>query len=337
MKPFLVNVPVAIDAFVRPEVLKKTFSAIKEARPSKLFIISDGPRKGISGDIENIKESRRIVEDIDWDCEVDKIYFDSNQGMYTKGKIAREIIFSRVDRCIFLEDDLLVSVSFFRFCADLLEKYKDDLRIHFITGMNYLGNYSDPTSDYFFCAEGSIWGFATWKRTYIQFNNNYKNDEYVLRLIKKLADKDKKRYSKIIDGYAKNEYYNGHIAGIEYYKNLLKYSQNQLFIVPKKNMVNCLGYTKGSTHGSDSLRKMPRALRRLYDMETFEYQFPLRHPSYIVRDIDYEDKVNKIMAWNSNLIKNTRRIESLIYHLYYGDYSRIIKKIKGMLRKEIEN
>jgi hypothetical protein len=100
-----------------------------------------------------------------------KTYFD-----------AQSSIFSIVDRCIFLEDDVLVSVSFFRYCEELLEKYRDDLRVHYISGMNYLGKYSGPNSDYFFSGEGSIWGYATWKRTIELQNLNYRKDEYIMNM-----------------------------------------------------------------------------------------------------------------------------------------------------------
>jgi len=336
MKPYLVNVPVAVDVFVRPENLKIVFNSIRKARPSILFLVSDGPRESVPSDIENIKKSRDVVSNIDWNCKVHKIYFERNQGMYAKGVAARKYIFDLVDRCIFLEDDILVSISFFKFCSELLEKYKDDLRIHYITGMNYIGNYNEPIADYFFCNEGSIWGFATWKRTIEQFNHDYKNDKYALKQIMHLAEKDKKRYSRKISGYINNNSYNGHEAATEYYKNILKYSQNQLFIVPKKNMVSCLGYDKGSTHGPDSLFKMPKALQRIYNMKTYEYSFPLKHPKYVVRDEYYENDINKFMAWNSDLKRIMRRLEVFFRHVYFRDFSRINKKIRELFNKQVE-
>jgi hypothetical protein len=336
MKPFLVDVPVALDVFVRPDTLKLVFESIKKARPSILFLISDGPRPEIISDIENIKKSREIVNNIDWECTIYRLYFETNQGMYTKGAISKKFIFNKVDRCIFLEDDIFVSVSFFKFCAELLEKYKDDLRVHYITGMNYLGNYNKPIADYFFCAEGSIWGWATWRRTFEQYNHDYKYDKYILKSIMNLAEKDKKKYSRKILGYVNNNDYNGHVAATEYYKNILKYSQNQLFIVPKKNMVCCLGNTKGSTHGPDSILKIPKALQRIYNMKTYEYSFPLKNPQYLVRDEYYEKEVDKIMAWNNDVKQIIRRIEVFFRHIYFRDFDRINKKLVQLYKKQIE-
>ena len=44
MKPFLVDVPVLILFFNRPQQLSQVFEQVRNARPSKLFLYQDGPR-----------------------------------------------------------------------------------------------------------------------------------------------------------------------------------------------------------------------------------------------------------------------------------------------------
>ena len=46
-------------------------------------------------------------------------------------------VFENVDRAIILEHDCLPSQDFFRFCEELLEKYKDDERFMHISGDNF--------------------------------------------------------------------------------------------------------------------------------------------------------------------------------------------------------
>ena len=88
-----------------------------------------------------------------------------------------------------------------------------------ICGMNHMGVYDDVETDYFFFSkQGSIWGFATWKRTYDMYNDfDYKNDKYIMKLLKKQT-KNNKIFWKRIKNYANNKYYEGHIAASEFFR-----------------------------------------------------------------------------------------------------------------------
>lgn len=323
MKPFLVDVPVLLFVFIRPDTLAQVFDVIKEARPSKLFFASDGPRENNSTDKIKIQQSREIVENIDWDCEVHRIYFDKNQGMYATFKSAMDYVFERVDRCIFLEDDVVTSISFFEYCRDVLEKYKDDLRINMVCGMNHLETYDEASADYFFTKGASIWGFALWKRTYDLFYDfSYGQDNYSLNRLIENA-KDYKRFQSSLVGYLKDKNYNGHPAGPEFYLGLTMFSQNQLNIVPKKNMVCNIGYGEGNTHFSDDIRKLPKAVQKMFNMKTYEIEMPIKHPKYMIEDKNYEKLLYRMMG-RSMAVKISRRIEVLTRKLYY-DTAKILK------------
>lgn len=99
-KPWLVDVPVKVNIWVRPECQRKQFEVIKQARPSILFIQSDGGRNEQEWKI--INEHRKMFDtEIDWDCTVYKLYEETNQGMYTMGRKLHDFVWSKVDRCIF--------------------------------------------------------------------------------------------------------------------------------------------------------------------------------------------------------------------------------------------
>jgi len=337
-KPFLIDVPVLLYIFVRPDTLIKVFDVIKKARPSILFIVSDGPREDVPTDKKKINESRRIVEDIDWNCKIHKLYYDSNKGMYSIFRIANDYVFSQVDRCIFLEDDNVPSLCYFKFCAELLEKYSNDLRINRICGFNHLGFFKEPSADYFFSFEGSIWGSAYWKRTYDNFDYQFRygKDEYTLKNLKQ--NSTVMFYTKALS-YFKGLYCDGHVAGPEFFLKLSLYLNNSINIVATKNMICNIGFTEGSAHTANSLNKMPKAIQKLFNMEIFEYDFPLKHPNYLVVDKNFTDKYYRILGWGYPIIQLYRRIESFIRQLTYYDrkiyIKRLIKKIFN--NKFIEN
>lgn len=146
---YLVDVPVCINLWIRPQCQRLQFEVIKKARPSILFLISDGGRT--ETEWQAIFQNRALYdEEIDWDCTVYKMYEKENRGLYAMDRKSFDLVWKVVDRCIFLEDDILPSVSFFPYCKELLERYKDDLRVNVICGMNHLGVYEAASSDYFF-------------------------------------------------------------------------------------------------------------------------------------------------------------------------------------------
>lgn len=77
----------------------KIFSYIKSDRPSILFIVSD---EGSNEEEKKlVLESREIVEQIDWNCTVHRIYAsEGNLGLYAMEAQAEDYVFQHVDRCV---------------------------------------------------------------------------------------------------------------------------------------------------------------------------------------------------------------------------------------------
>ena len=78
MKSALVDVPVLILFFNRPQQLSQVFEQVKKARPSRLFLYQDGARN--ERDLPGIEACREIVSQIDWECEVERLYQEKNFG-----------------------------------------------------------------------------------------------------------------------------------------------------------------------------------------------------------------------------------------------------------------
>ena len=80
MKPFKTDIAVAMIFFNRPDTLKTVFESVREAQPSKLYLIQDGARANRPKDVENVAKCREVVSNIDWECEVVHDYSDINLG-----------------------------------------------------------------------------------------------------------------------------------------------------------------------------------------------------------------------------------------------------------------
>lgn len=329
MRPFSVDVPVKTNIWIRPDLQRKQFEVIRKARPSELFIISDGGRN--EEEWARINESRRMFDtEIDWDCKVHKYYADHNYGMYATDDFTNKVIWSEVDRCVILEDDILPSVSFFEYCRELLEKYKDDLRISMICGMNHEGISQDVTADYLFSRYGSIWGVARWRRTVADYEKaSYQTDPYAMRCLKDyLLSQGKKMHWHQINEVVNHQGYDGHIPGDEYFMNLAAYTQHQVMIVPKKNLISNIGCDPHAEH-SDSLDRLPKGIRRVFNMQTYELEFPLKHPDYVIPDLEYEKRRNRIMVLDHPWIGAWRKIERASLILKHDGLDTMIRKIRA--------
>ena len=148
--PAEVDVAVLILFFTRPEPLKKVFDAIRQARPSKLYLYQDGPRG--PQDMAGIEACRQVVcdDEIDWECDVQRNYQTVNAGCDPSNFNAQKWAFSLSDKCVIFEDDSIPSVSFIRFCKEMLDRYEHDERIVMIEGFNTDEVSPDVPDDYFF-------------------------------------------------------------------------------------------------------------------------------------------------------------------------------------------
>ncbi len=166
----MLNTPVAFIIFNRPEKTARVFEAIRQARPRQLFIIADGPRT--EAEQGRTDAARAMTENIDWDCEVHRKYEDKNLGIKKGPPQGISWVFSQVEQAIIIEDDCLPDPTFFPYCEELLERYKDDERVMHISGNNFQQDnrsFTCPES-YYFSYIPNLWGWATWRRAWIKFD-----------------------------------------------------------------------------------------------------------------------------------------------------------------------
>lgn len=286
MIPYLNDVAVLFIFFARPKQTQAVFEQIKTARPSKLFLYQDGPRPDREDDVENIARCREIVEQIDWQCEVHRMYQTENVGCDPSEYISQKWMFGIVDKGIVLEDDDVPSQSFFPFCKELLDRYENDDRINMICGMNNVDSFADhcPYS-YFFSRSGSIWGWATWKRNVDRWEPDYDflKDDYTIRLIRGQEGKRAPLLFRTIHMHKE--------SGRAHYESILGMHRrlwNQVNIVPTLNMITNIGVDGNTTHSVANIKLLPPKIRHLMYKERYELTFPLNHPPYIVEDPTYE-------------------------------------------------
>lgn len=328
--PAKIDVAVLILFFNRPETFKQVFEAVRKARPSKLFLYQDGMRD--ERDRAGVEECRRIAENIDWECEVHRNYQERNYGCDPSGFLSKKWAFTMTDKCVLLEDDTVPSESFFLFCKEMLDKYENDNRVNMIAGFNPDEITKNIPCDYFFTSIFSIWGWATWRRVMDSCEADYKflDDSFTVTRLAALV-KERRYRSDFMQMCRDHK-----TSGKEYFESIFWANMllnNGLAIMPTHNLVNNVGLTADSTHYSVNLQTLPRRVRRMFTMRRFELTFPLKHPRYVMENVEYKEHFYKANAWGYPLIKISRSFEELFLNLQHGNFIVITKAVKNRVNK----
>ena len=186
--------------------------------------------------------------------------------------------------------------------------------------MNHLGVFEGPPSDYFFAKSGSIWGFALWKRTFesLEYNLNFTQNKYSYNLFLNSIPKNRrKRIEMNINAKRKNWEEKKQLGDFELVNLASFYMQHGLMIIPRKNMISCHGISENSGHSVNNPLKLPKKIRRLFFMKTHELSFPIKHPKYIIADINYDKLILKYHGKN-NIARFVQNIETKLRCFIYG-------------------
>jgi hypothetical protein len=168
------DVPVLFLVFNRPETTRRVFNQIKKIKPAKLYVVADGPRGGVSGEVDKCAQVRAIATNVDWDCKVETHFRNENLGCKLSISNGIDWFFSKEDRGIILEDDCLPNDAFFAFCKKMLELYENAPKVFSISGINIFGQDVQSNS-YYFSKYQSIWGWATWRSRWIEYDVEIKD------------------------------------------------------------------------------------------------------------------------------------------------------------------
>lgn len=289
------NVPVLFIAFNRPRETKLVLDAIGRVKPAKLYIAADGPRKDRPQDVINCDEVRRICKTaINWPCEVNLRFRNDNLGCGGGPRDAYDWFFSNEESGIILEDDCVPSKSFFSFCEEMLNLYRNDDKVFSINGNNFGYEASDPSS-FFFGRFMNPCGWATWRKSYKLVDYDLSQWEkirfkkyFLHRRLNRWFDFDLgwiKYWEEIFDN-TREKVKNG--SKIQYWDYQWIYSQlleGRYSIIPPKNLITNIGYNENGTHITDEND-------RLANLRSFELKLPINTPKRTKYAIEYNFEKN---------------------------------------------
>ena len=278
MTDWQLKTPVAFLIFNRPDTTEKVFDAIRQARPPKLLVVADGPRADRPDEVKKCIATRSIFESVDWRCVVLTNYSEVNLGCKRRVSSGLDWVFTIVEEAIILEDDCLPHPTFFRFCEELLKKYRGDERVMMISGTNYLLDKLEIEESYIFSRYFAIWGWASWRRAWAKYDITMSNWE-ILRVQAQLNSLYPQKYMRRYISSAFDAAYKNKIDTWDtqwFYTCLFN---NGLCIVPKVNLISNIGLNGTHTTGNTSNNFLP-----VYYLELEK----LKHPGLIFANNLYD-------------------------------------------------
>ncbi len=306
------NTPVLFIAFNRPQAAERVFGAIRLAQPPRLYFAVDGPRENPLGDAQKIRDVYDLVMcQIDWRCEVKTLLREENLGCKQAVSSAINWFFENEEAGIILEDDCLPSQSFFWYCEELLEKYKQDYRIMNISGYNILDGRMENPFSYYFGHIGFAWGWATWRRAWRQFDLTMSDwPDFKAMGLHRFPPFSETR-NMIFE-----RTFRGEIDTWDYQWNYAVAKNNGLSAIPTRSLIKNIGFGKDATHSPEN-----GGVRAL--IENNECVFPLKHPDFVFPNKKLDDTVVSFVKMEtrfllvSRIIRRIRLIVSSVLHYFF--------------------
>jgi len=292
--------PLAMLVFNRPEHTARVFAAVRQARPERLFVVADGPRRDRPGEETICRQTRAIFDAVDWPCEVVRIFSEANLGCRARISSGISEVFTHVDRCIFLEDDCLPDPTFFPFCTELLDRYADDDRVMAISGDGFtsaLGHMRFPHS-YYFTRYFHVWGWATWRRAWKHYEAaaskwpEVRDTDFLRRT---LGSREAALYWKLW----LEQCHDGRLNTWDIPWVFSCWMAGGLAICPDRNLVTNIGFDGTGTHTGGS---SPMA-----GLATTPMEFPLQHPPTIAAN-DAADRWTQRHLFSGSLRQRWKRV-----------------------------
>ena len=283
------NTAIAIIIFNRPDVTRRVVDVVANVRPKKLFVIADGPRLWKAGEADSCAAARSVIDSVDWDCEVLKNYSDVNLGVGNRPASGLRWVFDQADAAIVLEDDCVPHPTFFRYCDELLDRYRDDERVMHISGDNW--QFGRRSSSYYFSCYCYSCGWATWRRAFQHYDPelrlwpSLRGSPWLLDILgdPQAVDFWGRRFDMIRESGV-----NKH--GWDWPWLFACWAHRGLSILPSSNLITNIGFGDDATHTKSLVDE-----RAHVPLEAMT--FPMVHPPAMIRDVEADRRIFAQVAW----------------------------------------
>lgn len=276
--------PVVLLIFNRPHTTARVLDAIRGAQPRRLFVVADGPRNAAEAAL--CDATRAVLARVDWPCQVVTNFAGQNLGCGRRVSSGLDWVFDQVTEAVILEDDCVPEPMFFRYCAELLARYRAQDQVMMVCGHNPLAQEQPGRLSYHFSQYGSHWGWATWRRSWRLYDfamTAWHEPDVRLRLQRAVGDAGYLAYQ--LDLWAAVSC--GRIDTWDCQWTFMQLLHGGLAAVPSVNLISNIGFSAEGTHTRHGLALAAQSVCR-------PLSFPLDHPPAVAAHEWYD---RQLMNW----------------------------------------
>lgn len=303
--------PILFLVFNRPDTTKRVFEAIRAARPARLYVAADGARADRPDEAARCEAVRRVATAIDWPCELFTLFRSSNLGCKRAVSSAITWFFEHETEGIVLEDDCLPDPSFFPYVDEMLERYRSDERVMWVSGDNFISSHWKSPASYYFSRYPHIWGWATWRRAWQHYDVDMREwhasdkEAFLERRLPGLR-RARAHWRSIFDKVS-----TGGIDTWDYQWVHACWKADGIGCLPEVNLISNIGFGAGATHTRSAESKHA-------NLAVAPIVQPLRHPLAVCADddadrwtsehvLDIDERPSELGRWGRALVRRVSR------------------------------
>jgi hypothetical protein len=309
---------ILITAYNRPETFRQVLKVVHEVEYAKLFLSLDAPKASDIVNRRKNKEVRSLMYDYAKENNrVELIFYENNQGC--RKAISQSITkcFTQVDDLIILEDDCLPLPGFFNYCKRALDEFRENNLIGSVSSQSFLFGKYHPSEDVFLSKYHHCWGWATWKRSWLMYEDEVSSfSEFIGgEKLENLSSGEigfKQYWRRIYNDLVKNEFDSWA------YRWLFSCWKNQLLsVVPRYSLVKNIGFDSNATHTSLE----PMGLHKNYNYnrnaDLINFKIPIvrdKKAEVVISNHHYHCWIDssKLLNFCMKLMRNIRKYRGVL-------------------------
>ena len=234
-----------IVAHRRVETVKQVVRSVVDAGVIDVWAWVDGPRTPTEA--KQTSAVARLLESQDWPGDFHLLENRSNHGVAAAVPAALDWVFAHRDEVIVLEDDCVPTLEFFGFVNLMLERYRHDHRVALVSGTRIAPPQStNSAAAYEFSMFPLIWGWATWRDRWSKYRHDIRGWQKELGLRQLVAQGGLLHawdWYRLFNSVAKDDPWSW-----DYQLTYMLWSQNQMAILPRVDLVENIGFGDSATH-----------------------------------------------------------------------------------------